>query len=54
MDSENTELNEMEILEKNIIDSYNNILKKLVAEGDMEELERIITDDSYRRSVMKK
>ena len=46
------ELNEMELLERNIIKSYNELLKKLLEEGDMHTLERVITDDEYRYKFM--
>jgi hypothetical protein len=42
------ELNEMEILEENIIESYNKILKELLDEGDIDTLAKIVTDDNYR------
>lgn len=51
--SENArELNEMEILEKNIIKSYNELLKTLLEEGDMDTLGRVITDDEYREKLL--
>lgn len=46
------ELNEMELLERNIIKSYNELLKTLLEEGDMDTLERVITDDEYRYRLM--
>lgn len=46
------ELNEMELLERNIIKSYNELLKTLLEEGDMDTLERVITDDEYRYKLM--
>ena len=44
--------NEMEILEKNIIKHYNELLKTLLEEGDMDTLERVIMDDEYREKLM--
>lgn len=52
MGEENKELNEMELLERNIIKSYNELLKTLLEEGDMDTLERVITDDEYRYKLM--
>ncbi|MDE5697518.1 MAG: hypothetical protein K2I96_08935 [Lachnospiraceae bacterium] len=49
---EEKELNEMELLERNIIKSYNELLKTLLEEGDMDTLERVITDDEYRYKLM--
>lgn len=46
------ELNEMELLERNIIKSYNEFLKPLLEEGDMDTLGRVITDDEYRYKLM--
>lgn len=46
------ELNEMELLERNIIRSYNELLKTLLEEGDMDTLEQVITDDAYRYKLM--
>lgn len=46
------ELNEMELLERNIIKKYNELLKTLLEEGDMDTLERVITDDEYRNTLM--
>lgn len=46
------EINEMEILERNIIARYNEVLKTLLEEGDMETLERVITDEDYRKMLM--
>ena len=48
-----TELNEMELLEKNIINRYNEILKALLEEGDMDALEKVITDENYREEIMR-
>ena len=39
------EFNEMEHLERQIIKRYNELLKTLLEEGDMDTLERVITDD---------
>lgn len=47
-----SELNEMELLEKNIISRYNEILKALIEEGDIDTLEKVIMDDSYRKEMM--
>lgn len=52
METKDTELNEMERLERNIIKSYNELLKTLLEEGDMDTLERVITDDEYRNKLM--
>lgn len=46
------ECNEMEILEKRIIKRYNELLKTLLEEGDMDTLERVVTDDDYREKLM--
>lgn len=52
MSQEMNELNEMEILERNIIKKYNELLKTLLEEGDMDTLEQVITDDEYRSKLM--
>ena len=52
MGQEKNELNEMEILERNIIKKYNELLKTLLEEGDMDTLEQVITDDEYRYKLM--
>lgn len=52
METDDRELNEMELLERNIIKSYNELLKTLLEEGDMDTLERVITDDAYRYKLM--
>lgn len=52
METDDRELNEMELLERNIIKSYNELLKTLLEEGDMDTLERVITDDEYRYRLM--
>lgn len=52
MAEENKELNEMELLERNIIKNYNELLKTLLEEGDMDTLEQVITDDEYRYKLM--
>lgn len=48
----NEQGNEMEILEKNIIKKYNELLKTLLEEGDMDTLEQVITDDDYREKLL--
>lgn len=52
MTEEKKELNEMELLEQNIIKNYNELLKTLLEEGDMDTLEQVITDDAYRYKLM--
>ena len=52
MSEDTNELNEMEILERNIIRKYNELLKTLLEEGDMDTLEQVITDDDYRSKLM--
>lgn len=52
MEQEKKELNEMQILEYNIIKSYNELLKTLWEEGDMDTLEQVIMDDDYRNNLM--
>lgn len=44
--------NEMEELERKIIKNYNELLKTLLEEGDMDTLELVITDDNYREKLM--
>lgn len=44
--------NEMEYLEEKIIRNYNELLKTLIEEGDIDTLERVITDDAYRKTLM--
>lgn len=46
------EYNEMAILEQNIIRNYNELLKTLLEEGDMDTLEQVIMDDKYREKLM--
>ncbi|MDE7207209.1 MAG: hypothetical protein K2N90_08660 [Lachnospiraceae bacterium] len=46
------ELNEMQLLERNIIKSYNELLKTLWEEGDMDTLGRVIMDDNYRNELL--
>ena len=46
------EFNEMEHLERQIIKRYNELLKTLLEEGDMDTLERVITDDAYREELI--
>ena len=52
MGQETNELNEMEILERNIIRKYNELLKTLLEEGDMDTLEQLIAYDDYRSKLM--
>ena len=52
METDDRELNEMELLERNIIKSYNELLKTLLEVGDLDTLERVITDDEYRYKLM--
>lgn len=52
MDKSVEQGNEMELLERNIIKNYNELLKTLLEEGDMDTLERVITDDAYRDKLM--
>ncbi len=52
MEENKKELNEMELLERNIIKNYNELLKTLLEEGDMDTLEQVITDDEYRYQLM--
>lgn len=52
MDNDRAQGNEMELLERNIIKNYNELLKTLLEEGDMDTLERVITDDAYRNKLM--
>ena len=52
MAEEKKELNEMELLERNIIKNYNELLKTLLEEGDMDTLEQVITDDEYLQKLM--
>lgn len=52
MDKNVEQGNEMELLERNIIKNYNELLKTLLEEGDMDTLERVITDDVYRDKLM--
>ena len=37
---------------QNIIKNYNELLKTLLEEGDMDTLEQVITDDAYRYKLM--
>ena len=46
------EYNEMVELECKIIKSYNELLKTLLEEGDMDTLEQVIMDDEYRERVL--
>lgn len=52
MADEKKQLNEMELLEQNIIKNYNELLKTLLEEGDMDTFEQVITDDEYRYKLM--
>lgn len=52
MGKDGAQENEMELLERNIIKNYNELLKTLLEEGDMDTLERVITDDAYRNKLM--
>lgn len=52
MNKDGVQENEMELLERNIIKNYNELLKTLLEEGDMDTLERVITDDAYRNKLM--
>lgn len=44
--------NEMAVLERNIIRNYNELLKTLLEEGDMDTLEQVIMDEEYREKLM--
>lgn len=46
------ELNEMQLLERNIIKSYNELLKTLWEEGDMDTLGQVIMDEQYRNELI--
>lgn len=46
------EVNEMETLEHNIISKYNELLRTLLEEGDMDTLAKVIMDDDYRKKVL--
>ena len=46
------EYNEMVELERKIIKNYNELLKTLLEEGDMDTLEQVIMDDEYREKLM--
>ena len=46
------ELNEMQLLERNIIKSYNELLKTLWEEGDMDTLGQVIMDEHYRNELL--
>ena len=37
---------------RNIIKSYNRLLKTLLEEGDMDTLEKVITDEAYCNQMM--
>lgn len=44
--------NEMEELERQIIKKYNELLKTLLEEGDMDTLAKVVMDDAYREKVL--
>lgn len=44
--------NEMEELERQIIKNYNELLKTLLEEGDMDTLAKVVMDDAYRENVL--
>lgn len=44
--------NEMEELERQIIKNYNELLKTLLEEGDMDTLAKVVMDDAYREKVL--
>lgn len=44
--------NEMEELERRIIKNYNELLKTLLEEGDMDTLSKVVMDDAYREKVL--
>lgn len=46
--------NEMEILEESIIKNYNELLKVLLDEGDIDTLQKVITDDNFRKETKEK
>ncbi len=46
------EENEMQLLERNIIKSYNELLKTLWEEGDMDTLGQVIMDEKYRNDLL--
>lgn len=46
------EYNEMVELERKIVKNYNELLKTLLEEGDMDTLERVIMDDEYREKLL--
>lgn len=48
----NENVNEMEKLEHNIISKYNELLRTLLEEGDMDTLAKVIMDDDYRKKVL--
>ena len=48
----NEYVNEMEKLEHNIISKYNELLRTLLEEGDMDTLAKVIMDDDYRKKVL--
>lgn len=46
------EYNEMVELERKIVKNYNELLKTLLEEGDMDTLEQVIMDDEYREKLL--
>ena len=46
------EENEMQLLERNIIKSYNELLKTLWEEGDMDTLGQVIMDEKDRNDLL--
>jgi len=52
MENKGKEFNEMQVLEHNIIKSYNELLKTLWEEGDMDTLGQVIMDDDYRDKLI--
>lgn len=52
MENEKKEQNEMQLLEHNIIKNYNELLKTLWEEGDMDTLGRVIMDEAYRNKLI--
>ena len=44
--------NELEELERHIIKRYNELLKTLLEEGDMDTLAKVVMDDAYREKVL--
>lgn len=44
--------NELDELERHIIKRYNELLKTLLEEGDMDTLAKVVMDDAYREKVL--